>query len=75
MAKKEKTILVDNQPTTMPEILARCPHLSRSAARKRLDCYAPTWAKLEAPLLSQAEILARGRKITDRAYTELTPNW
>ena len=59
----------------MDEILARCPHLSRGAARKRLDCYAPSWIKLKEPLTPQAEILRRGRQITDRTYKELTPNW
>ena len=72
---KPRTYLIEGEKYTLDEILARCPHLTRTNAAKRLDCYAPTWAKLEAPLMSTRDALKRGRKIVDRAYKEVIPFW
>jgi hypothetical protein len=74
MAKPKKYLIEDNY-YTMDEIQARCPHLTRTNAGKRLNCYAPTWAKLEAPLISGAEARARGRKVVAQTYKEIFPCW
>jgi hypothetical protein len=76
MAKK--TYLIEGTKYTMDDIKARLTHeppLSHMTILKRLDCYAPTWAKLEAPLTPRAEILRRGREVVAKTYKELTPNW
>jgi hypothetical protein len=76
MAKK--TYLIEGEHYSMDDIKARLTHeppLSHMAILKRLDCYAPTWAKLEAPRTPRAVVLRRGRKIVAQTYKEIFPCW
>lgn len=65
---------VEGEKLTLSEICARIPHLSPGCIAKRLDCYAPTWEKLNAPVTSKAEALKKGRALVDKTYKEIVPN-
>jgi hypothetical protein len=67
--------LIEGEQLTLGEICARLPHLTQGCIAKRLNCYAPTWDKLNAPVLTKAQALKKGRNITDRTFKEIIRNW
>jgi hypothetical protein len=75
---KSPTYLIEGERYSMDDIQARLTHeppLSRTAIRKRLDCYEPTWAKLEAPRTPREVVLRRGRNVVNQTYKEIFPCW